>query len=147
MCHSAIETTYQLFSQCPFARLVWEYFVCLLHLPEVLDSVHAIWEVWREAVRPSMRIVGDLVVKAIVWCIWLAKIYCIFNANCIPSYSLMLKVDYLLLSWFSSMDAGRSAKFEEASSVIHHSLEFLGPRVEESRGTLTFEETQEQVSG
>lgn len=48
---------------------MWEYFVRLLHLPEVLNSMHEIWGVWREVVRPRWKIVGELVEKAIVWSI------------------------------------------------------------------------------
>lgn len=73
---------------------------------------HAVWEIWRTAVQPTFRIVGDLIVKALVWSIWLARNDCIFNASITSAYVIMLKIDHTLLSWFSSAADGIRVKLE-----------------------------------
>lgn len=95
-------------------------------------------------VRLAYRIVGDLAVKVIMWSICLARNECIFNANIMSAYAIMLKIDHMLLSWFSSVADGTRGKLDDASSAIQCSLEFLGPCVEESGGALPFKVMHEQ---
>lgn len=96
--------------------------------------------------RPQCRVLGGLVVKAIVWSICLAKNDCIFNAHIMYAHALMLKIDHMLLSWFSTAAERTRVKLEDSISTIQRSLEFLGPRVE-SKGILPSEVTQEQNKG
>lgn len=81
--------------------------------------------------RSSCRDVGALVVKAIIWNIWLARNDCIFNAKFLPVHVLILNIDRLLLSWFSSASEGVQAKLEDSIAVIRQSLGGLGPGVDE----------------
>lgn len=66
--------------------------------------------------------------KALVWFVWLAQNDLIFNANDVPVHTLTIKIDRLLLSWFSNCAEGTKGKLEEAMGSVRRSLEFLGPR-------------------
>lgn len=101
-----------------------------------------LWDLWRSIVRPSLSNMGDLVIKSIVWNVWLARNDRIFSANAMPTHVLILKVDHMLLSWFSSVTEGTKEKLAD-SMTIHRSLEFLGPRVVNSGGVPTSEEVQD----
>lgn len=87
--------------------------------------------------RPPCRDMGDLLVKSIVWNIWLARNDCIFSANILPTHAFILKIDRMLLSWFSTVADGSRVKLEDLISSIRRSLKFLGPRVEEVVGART----------
>lgn len=106
LCHSAIELVDHLFLQCSFARQVWDYFVRLLHLPDSPLFLQMAWDVWRSLVRRACKDIGDLVVKAIVWNIWLVRNDCIFNANILHAHDIILKIDLMLLSWFAIVAKG-----------------------------------------
>lgn len=67
MCHFEIESVDYLFLQCPFVKLVWVYFINLMQLPERPRSMSLLWESRKMLVRSSLRIIRDLVIKAIVW--------------------------------------------------------------------------------
>ncbi|XP_039128452.1 uncharacterized protein LOC120264696 [Dioscorea cayenensis subsp. rotundata] len=124
LCHLAIETMDHLFFQCSFARHIWGYFTRLCQLPDAPRDRIAVWGDWRAAVRPTCRLTGDLIVKAIVWSIWLARNACIFNAITMSSDAILYKIDHLLLFWFSSAPEGTREKLDFATSAIHRSLEF-----------------------
>lgn len=132
LCHSNIESVDHLFIQSPFARRVRYYFVNLLHLPVSPLSMNDIWSFWRLGLRPSIRDMGVLVVKVIVWNIWLVRNDCIFNANVVPSYSFILKINRMFLSWVSAVFEGSQAKLEDSMAFVRWSLDFLNPRVEET---------------
>lgn len=70
-----------------------DYFVRLLQLLEPPLTMRVLWSSWRALVRPLGRDIGDLVVKSLVWNIWLAKNDCIFNTNVLPAYVVILKID------------------------------------------------------
>lgn len=57
-----------------------------------------IWGSWRLSLRHAQRDIGDLVVKAIVWNVWLARNDCVFNATVMPAHAIILKIDRILLS-------------------------------------------------
>ncbi|XP_039115621.1 glutamate receptor 2.7-like [Dioscorea cayenensis subsp. rotundata] len=50
---------------------------------------------------------------------------CMFNANMVSVHALILKIDRILLSWFSTFNEKSRAKMEEHSTTIRRSLEFL----------------------
>lgn len=143
MCHAGIESVDHLFLQCCFASQIWDHFSNLLHLPEQAPSMGVLWDSWRSLIQPAKRDFGDLVVKAFVWNIWLAKNDRIFNANTLSLHVIILKIDRILLSWFSTFAEGLKGKLEESMMAIRRSLEFFGPRVEESSEVPTSEEVQD----
>lgn len=57
-----------------------------------------VWGSWKASLRLSLRDMGDLVVKALVWNIWLASNDCMFNANVVPVHIIILRINCLLLS-------------------------------------------------
>lgn len=84
----------------------------------------SLWDSWMVLVRPSMRFMGDLVVKALVWNVWLARNDHIFNANVLHVHALIVKIDQMLLSWFSSCVEGDKRKLDDSMKTIRRSLEF-----------------------
>lgn len=147
LCHSATETIDHLFLQCPFTTHLWDYFVNLLQLPVQPSSMEALWVSWRALLTPASRILGDLVVKALMWNVWLARNDCLFNANVLHVYSVILKIDRMILSWCSSVGDRSQEKMLDSLASIRRSLEFLGPRVEERLEVSVPEEFQEQSVG
>lgn len=56
--------------------------------------------------RPTSEIFGDLIVKAIIWNIWFARNDRIFNVIVLLALSIVLKSNYMILSWLSVADEG-----------------------------------------
>lgn len=96
--------------------------------------------------RPSLKAMSDLVVKAIVWNVWLARNDCIFNANAISAQVILLKVDCMLLSWFSAVPNATKEKLVDSMTTIRRSLDFIGPRVESPGGASLEPQVQTRVS-
>lgn len=48
--------------------------------------------------RPSLRIMGDIVLKAIFWNVWLARNDRMFYVNAVATQVIILNVDRMLLS-------------------------------------------------
>lgn len=106
MCHGGIESVDHMFLQCSFAKNIWEYFVSLFQLPEPPQTLCQIWGLWLSLMRPASEIFGDLIVKAIIWNIWFARNDHIFNAIVLLALSIVLKSNYMILSWLSVADEG-----------------------------------------
>lgn len=83
------------------------------------------------SVRHSQRDIGDLVVKTLVWNIWLTRNECIFNAKILHVHDVILSIDRMILLWCSSATDRSHGKLEDSLKCIRRSLEFLGPRAEE----------------
>lgn len=147
VCHSDIESGDHLFIQCSFACRIWDYIISLLHLPEPPALVKNLWDSWRISVRQSQRDMSDIVIKAIVWNVWLTRNDYIFNANVLHVYSVIIKIDCMILSWCSSVGDRSQEKTLDSLTSIRHSLEFLRPRAEERVENSAFEEFQEQTVG
>lgn len=96
---------------------------------------------------PSLRVMGDLVVKVIVWNIWLVRNDCIFNAYVIPIQSLYVKINRILLSWFSAASDGVKEKIEGSMLIVQWSLEFTNALVEETGGEPSSEEVADHGAG
>lgn len=63
---------------------------------------------------------------------WLARNDLVFNANTISAFHVVLKVDRMLLFWFSAVSDGAKQKMEGSMALICRSLDFLGSRAESS---------------
>jgi len=93
-----------------------------------------IWESWRAEVHPARRTFCDLLVKATLWNVWLARNESIFNAKVVPVHVIIMNIDRMLLSWFSICADNVKAKLEEPMHTIRRSLEFLSVRSEGDTG-------------
>lgn len=91
-------------------KIIWYYFSLILGLPELPQYMSSLWGLWRSMVRPSLRNMGDLIVKAIAWNVWLAKNDHIFNANAISGHVIMLKVDCMFFFFFLLLSCSRWRK-------------------------------------
>ncbi|XP_039117658.1 uncharacterized protein LOC120253386 [Dioscorea cayenensis subsp. rotundata] len=140
MCHADTESVDHLFLQCPVARDVWGYFCRLLGVPEPPISMTGVWREWRGSVRPNSRVAVDLVVKALVWNIWIARNDRIFNDKILPATCILLCINRMLLSWFDALADGAKAKLEDTMAIVRGSLEFLESRSQRDRGDCTAEE-------
>lgn len=63
---------------------------------------------------------------------WLARNDLVFNANSISAFDVILKIDRMLLSWFSVVSDGIKEKLEGSMTLIRRSLDFFGSRAEPS---------------
>lgn len=141
LCHAGSESVDHLFIQCDLAQQVWEHFARLLHFPQLLTFLVDLWGRWRTLLHPERRAFGDLVAKAIVWTVWIARNDCIFNAITMHVYHLIVKIGRMLVSWCSSFSGGSKAKLEDDISTVRCSLEFLGPWVKDLEATRSSKET------
>lgn len=89
---------------------------------------------------PSFRIIRNLVIKAIVWNIWLARNDCIFNVIVVPVHILCIKINRMRLSRFSATSDGLKEKIEDSMSIVRQSLEFSSSHAEETAKVPSFEE-------
>lgn len=97
------ESVDHLFRHCQPVKPIWHFFFHLFGLHELPLSMEEVWGSWRFKFRPVKRILGGVIVKAIVWYIWLTRNDCIFNATALSSHSVILKVTHVLISWFSAV--------------------------------------------
>lgn len=72
--------------------------------------------------RPSLRVMGDLVVKALAWNVWLARNDYIFNANVLLVHVAILRIDHMLLFEFSSVMDSSHVKLKDSMAIIRRSL-------------------------
>ncbi|XP_039123372.1 uncharacterized protein LOC120259989 [Dioscorea cayenensis subsp. rotundata] len=112
LCHAGSESCDHLFIDCSYTKQVWEHFIRLLHFPSAPTSLKDLWGHWRTGLANKKRIFGDLVAKAIVWNICLARNDCIFNDNVLHINSLILKIARMIMSWCSSVSEGLREKME-----------------------------------
>ncbi|KAH7682405.1 Reverse transcriptase zinc-binding domain-containing protein [Dioscorea alata] len=84
LCHSDIESSDHLFLNCPVTRRIWDHFTCLFKIPKSHGRLCDLWASWRMRVLPNTRDFCDLLVKALLWNVWLARNDIIFNASVAP---------------------------------------------------------------
>lgn len=90
---------------------------------------------------------GGIIVKAIVWIIWLSKNVCIFSVISSSSQSVISKMAHVLISWFSAAPVSQHVKFEEHISTIRHSLAFYGPYDDSTSEEASGDRTSDQGLG
>lgn len=123
ICHKGVAFVNHLFIHCLLAKFIWDY----------LGMMN--------------RVRGFLIVKAIVWNIWLTRNVCIFYNIVLSVLAIILKIDLMIPSWFSAVADEARAEFEESIFTVGRSLEFLGQRVEEFTMVTKAEEAHDQITG
>lgn len=78
----------------------------------------------------------------LVWNVWLARNDTIFNANVAHVQAIILKVDRMLLSWFSNCADNTKGRLKEPMKSISYSLDFLGTRSVGGLDVASAKETQ-----
>ncbi|XP_039123610.1 cysteine-rich receptor-like protein kinase 25 [Dioscorea cayenensis subsp. rotundata] len=147
LCHSASESVDHLFLHCRFAIEVWTKLSRITLLPPLPTSMAILWGDWRTALRPSIRVMGDGVIKAYVWSIWLARNNVIHAGICVNPLDVLVKTDLCILSWFSAAPEGLRSTLDDTISAVRRSLVFIGPQVEEAETAHSTEEAQEDSMG
>ncbi|XP_039129007.1 uncharacterized protein LOC120265183 [Dioscorea cayenensis subsp. rotundata] len=145
MCHAGVESVDHLFLQCSFAREVWGSFCRMLSFPEPPNSIRDLWLDWRGSMRPALRLSVDLVIKALVWNIWLARNDRIFNAKILSTHCTVLSINRMILSWFDALADNAKTKVEDTMAAVKRSLEFVGPRRQMDSEVDTAEEALEHT--
>lgn len=125
MCHAGIEIVNHLFLHCPFVNGIWDYFCNLFQLRDAPQSMCRSCREWTTLLRPANKDRVILIMKDLVWYIWLARNDRIFNDIVTLTLSTILKIDCMILSWFSAAANDSKAKFENSIHMVRHSLEFL----------------------
>lgn len=87
-------------------------------------SMNFVWGSWRSFLASLLRVIRDLVIKAIEWNIWLVRNNCSFHAIVVPVHILILKINHMLVFWFSAASEGLKQKVKESMSIVRCSLEF-----------------------
>lgn len=124
MCHADVESVDHLFTLCPFASLIWSHFGQLFGLRESPYSLTELWGNWRSSISKSIRVCWDMLIRAIIWNIWLERNARIFNFTCASSNSIVAKIVHMVLLWFNAVPDSKRAKLEEPMQKIKRSLEF-----------------------
>ena len=105
------------------------------------------WGGWRTVLRATIREIGDMLIRAISWNIWLERNERIFSAKFRPLSTIIMKIDHMLLLWLSALPVRKRAKFEDSISSIRRSLEFIGSRTETAGASDAGEEISTQSTG
>ncbi|XP_039119177.1 uncharacterized protein LOC120255416 [Dioscorea cayenensis subsp. rotundata] len=140
MCHAGVESVDHLFLQCLVVLDVWGCFNRSLSLPGPPTSMCNLWLSWRTTVRLADRIWVDLVVKVLVWNLWLARNDRIFNAKILPVHCIVLYINRMLLLWFDALADLVKVKIEDTIASVRRSLEFVGQRSLQELGDTAAEE-------
>lgn len=102
MCHADVESVDHLFTLCPFASLIWSHFGQLFGLRESPYSLTELWGNLRSSISKSIRVCWDMLIRAIIWNIWLERNARIFNFTCASSNSIVAKIVHMVLLWFNA---------------------------------------------
>ncbi|XP_039134190.1 uncharacterized protein LOC120271576 [Dioscorea cayenensis subsp. rotundata] len=125
MCHAGMETAEHLLIHCPMASYIWTYFSQLLGIRCSPRSLTDLWGDCRRSIPKILLPSWDLLLKAITWVIWLERNARIFTASCLLTVALILKIEHLVLSWFSAAPESKRAKLEDPMAKVKRSLEYL----------------------
>lgn len=145
LCHAGIESVDHLFLQCSYAREVWGSLCRMLHLPEPPISIRDLWLDWRGSMRPVLRHSVDLVIKALVWSIWLARNDRIFNAKILSAHCTFVSINHMILSWLDALADNAKTKMADTVTAVRRSLEFVGPERQMNSEAATAEEALEHT--
>ena len=87
LCHGVIETADHLFICCPIAIFVWNHFPRDLGANMTANFMAHLRDGWYRGLDPSHRPSWSLLVRAIVWQIWLERNDCMFNFITFSAFS------------------------------------------------------------
>lgn len=125
LCHIAIEFVHHLLIECPFVVQIWNYFRHLFGLVPSPCLIKDLWVPWKSNITPSLRLIWDLLARAITWNIWMEKMHTFSHFKLLSPISIMMKIDHLLLLWLTTMEDSKKAKLEDAIKSVRRSLKFL----------------------
>ncbi|XP_039141256.1 uncharacterized protein LOC120278572 [Dioscorea cayenensis subsp. rotundata] len=128
LCHNASENLQHLFLDCAFTNRIWAFFLQVLDSNSLPQSIPSLWSKWITNLNPQLRILLDLISRAVTWNIWIQRNTRIFQFNALPHFSIIFKVANVLLSWFSTAADRHQHSLNEASQKIKRSLNFLSAR-------------------
>ncbi|KAH7674509.1 hypothetical protein IHE45_08G078400, partial [Dioscorea alata] len=112
LCYAACESVDHLFILCRSVQPIWNFFLHLFGLPEISSSVEELWGMWWPNLGPRLPMLGSIIIKAVVWNVWLSRNDCMFNDVSLPCSSLISKVAHVLILWFYAA-IRRSLAFQE----------------------------------
>lgn len=120
-------------------------FLHLFGLPKPSSSMEDVWASWWFKLRPCLRALEGVIVKVVVWHVWLTRNYCMFNAVSLSPHSVISKVAHVLILWFSEAPISQQMRFDEHASIICRSLAF-SRQSDDSIGGATLSE-EDSVQG
>lgn len=126
LCNADIETVDHLFLLCPFVVRLWAFLAARFHFPPPPRSVEELWGSWRALIPKPIKDAVDLVIRSLLWHVWLERNARIFNNAYSVHQSVLLKVIYMFLSWINAVPDAKKAKLEGSVSTAKRSLQFLG---------------------
>ncbi|XP_039145713.1 uncharacterized protein LOC120282947 [Dioscorea cayenensis subsp. rotundata] len=128
MCHSDVESTDHLLTQCLVASHVWNFFGQLFEVRSGPSSMRDLWGNWRNNIKRPLSFFWDLLARAITWNIWIERNARIFSSSCASIASLIVKIIHMFLIWLNAAPDSKRAKLEEPIKKIKRSLEFVTGR-------------------
>lgn len=125
MCNAGIETVDHLFFSCPFATFIWNSLIPIFRLPSPPQSVHALWGSWRPKLSSHVRDAGDLIIRALMWNIWLERNARIFRDTYSACKSVLCKCIHMFLLWLNAVPDKKKPRLEDSAVSAKRSLDFL----------------------
>lgn len=89
LCHKASESVEHIFFNCYFSERIWFFFKQILDLQASLTSIATLWTSWIPSLNSKIRILWDLISRALIWNIWLDRNNWIFNLSILNFNSII----------------------------------------------------------
>ncbi|XP_039136892.1 uncharacterized protein LOC120274393 [Dioscorea cayenensis subsp. rotundata] len=125
LCFADEETVDHLFHACPFVIRLWNFLTSTFRLPSFPRSVQDLWERWRPKLPNSVRDVGHLISRALLWNVWLERNARIFRESFSAHSIILRKIIHMFLLWVDAVPESKKARFNEPTATAKHSLDFL----------------------
>lgn len=89
------------------------------------------WTSWGLRRGPVPYPLGHLLIRAICWAIWAELNQHIFSFAGSSVFSVICKIDHLIIAWIDVASDFLKAILEKSISGIKHSMTFVRPRVQD----------------
>lgn len=112
---------------CPLSTRIWTHFTTLFNAP-IPTTLSDAWSLWVTQGAFSPKPLGNLLVRAISWSIWIeCNNHILFHVS-LDVFSVICKVDHLLIAWISAASDQARPQLEETLHMVKRSLIFVGNR-------------------
>lgn len=125
LCNAEIEIIDHLFFSCAYVQNLCCFLSRNFDLPSTHHSVSHLWCFWRSDLPANARLAGDVLIRSLIWNIWLERNAHMFRDTFYAYTSVLFNYIHMLLIWINAVPKSKKARLEERAASTKFSLDFL----------------------